>query len=103
MSRNEIRLDQIQSRLGKQNRRNTQYDDDGYAVPYADDRYDSDKDGSTLNAGFIATIAAVSLVAGMCTFFFVGGDMSLPDVGINWSWSNMQSASATSPICPGRC
>ena len=90
MSRNEIRLDQIQQRLGSSNKqRPAQYDDYGYPIPQMPSRGESGSsgnEGSTLNAGFIATIIAASLTVGMGTFFFIGGDT--PDLGLNLSWGS---------------
>lgn len=87
MSRNEIRLDQIQQRLGKSNKpRQTDYDDYGYAIPQTqNEQGGSEGSGSTLNAGFIATIVAASLTVGTGTFFFIGGET--PDFNISMPWS----------------
>lgn len=85
MSRNEIRLDQIQQRLGNSHRPQTHYDDQGWdKPPVHDDHHAQHDDGATLSAGFIATIAAVSISAGMGTYFFIGGAPEIPNFGLNW-------------------
>lgn len=106
MSRNEIRLDQIQQRLAGSNRpRQTQYDEYGYAIPEKprhDDGYGNVEEKTTLNAGFIATIVAASLTAGMGTFYFIGGD--LPDIGFGLGSFGSKteivaSGSVLDPVC----
>jgi hypothetical protein len=106
MSRNEIRLDQIEQRLGQINKpRQAQYDEYGYAIPQmhdADD-FNHEGDGPTLNAGFIATIVALSLAAGAGTFFFIGGDASMPSFKMGWGGSEEKgvalSGSVMDPVC----
>lgn len=106
MSRHEIRLDQIQQRLGSSNKqRSSQYDDYGYPIlqAHSHDENSSRGEGSTLNAGFIATIIAASLTVGMGTFFFIGGET--PDLGLNLFWGSgggngqQVSGSVLDPVC----
>lgn len=105
MSRNEIRLDQIQQRLAGSNRsRQTQYDEYGYAIPEKathDDFIEQSEESTTLNAGFIATIVAASLTAGMGTFYFIGGELP----GFNFGFGGGSKGEATlagsvlDPVC----
>ena len=104
MSRNEIRLDKIQQRLGPMNKsRQTQFDEYGYAIPHMHEDEPAAEEGTTLNAGFIATIVAASLTVGMGTFFFIGGET--PDLGINWGMGAKTeegmalSGSVLDPVC----
>lgn len=107
MSRNEIRLDQIEQRLGQLNKpRSTQYDEYGYAIPQTNDLddFDHESDGPTLNAGFIATIVALSLATGAGTYFFVGGDASMPSFKMGWGGGGEEkgvalSGSVMDPVC----
>lgn len=90
MSRNEINLDQIQQRLGGQNKARPSYDDyDNDAAKYNYDQ--SGSEGTTLNAGFIATIVAAFVAVGGGTYFFAGDGFSMPDLGLNWSWGGEEA------------
>jgi hypothetical protein len=105
MSRNEIKLDQIQQRLGSGNKpRNTYYDDDGYSVSQPRAAYEPEDEGATLSAGFIATIAAVSISVGMGTYFFIGGGGSMPSFDLSFGFGGGGGISAVAgsvldPVC----
>ncbi|MFT3672213.1 hypothetical protein [Aestuariivirga sp.] len=105
MSRNEIRLDQIQQRLAGSGRpRQTQYDEYGYPIPERpqQDFPDSSDSGTTINAAFVATIIAASITAGMGTFYFM--DNGLPSFnlslgGLGSSNAEVASGSVLDPVC----
>lgn len=95
MSRNEINLDQIQQRLGGQNKPRASYDEFDNGQPQYN--YDqSGSEGTTLNAGFIATIVAAFVAVGGGTYFFAGDGFSVPDLGLKWSWGNGETVAAMS-------
>ena len=93
MSRNEIRLDQIQQRLGGSNKsRQTQFDEYGYAIPEKtlyDEAPDQGGEGTTLNAGFIATIVAASLT--LAWGHFISSVARCP------TWASALAVSAAAP------
>jgi hypothetical protein len=72
---NRISLGDIESRLGKPARPQSNYDD--YAPLPASQQaqaYDDDDSESTLSAGFIATCVAAFVAVGGGTYFMTGGD-----------------------------
>lgn len=103
MSRNEINLDQIQQRLGGQNKPRASYDEFDNGQPQYN--YDqSGSEGTTLNAGFIATIVAAFVAVGGGTYFFAGDGFSMPDLGLKWTWDSGEQVAAMSgskldPVC----
>lgn len=97
MSRNEINLDQIQQRLGSSNKpRPSAYDGYDDPAPVNNYSYQQGDDGSTLNAGFIATIVAAFIAVGGGTYFFAGDGFNMPDMGIKLGWDSDETAAAMS-------
>ncbi len=105
MSRNEIRLDQIQQRLGSHNKQRPSYDDYDTISTSRDNSFDNLEDEpTTLNAGFIATIVGAFMAVGAGTYFFAGSDIQIPDLGLKLSWGDGELVAATSgsvldPVC----
>jgi hypothetical protein len=92
MGRNDINLDKINARLGDMNkpRQNDSYSDD---QPNFDegDGGGGDDDGSTFNAGFIASILALFLTVSGGTYFFTTGTNPLKSINvasISMPWSS---------------
>jgi hypothetical protein len=95
MSRNEIRLDQIQQRLGTHAKPQSSYDDFDN-VPASNSFDDLEPEGTTFNAGFIATIVAAFIAVGGGTYFFAGEGFNMPDLGFKLGLGGGSSAVALS-------
>jgi hypothetical protein len=93
MGRNDIKLDQINARLGDMNkpRQYDNYSDDQPQFDNGDDGGDDDGGGATFNAGFIASILALFLAVSGGTYIFTSGTNPLKSINIasiSMPWSS---------------
>jgi hypothetical protein len=86
MARNDIRLDQINARLGDLNkpRERDYYDEDGNLEQFDGGDGGDDDGGSTVNAGFIATMVGLFLAVSGGTYMYSSGINPL-SAGVNVS------------------
>jgi hypothetical protein len=75
MSRNEIRIDQINRRLGSHG------GGSGYGAihqPFSAAAVEGEADSAILSSGFIATICAIFLLVSSGSYFYAGGQITMP-------------------------
>ena len=101
----DIKLDQIRARLGDLDKPRV-YDpygnEDDNQQNYDDDNGD-EGEGSTLNAGFIATILGLFIAVSGGTYMFSEGINPFKFSNISWGWKGSKAAVLMSSSADGEC
>ena len=99
MAKNGFSLDEINARLGKQqqSKRYDDYDDVDYRqVNAAGGDDDDDDSGTTMSAGFLATLVAGFVAVAGGTYMFSAGVIPMPTFSNSWG---SEYVSSVDPIC----
>lgn len=102
MGRNDIRLDQINARLGDMNKRPPQdaYDEDGNVQEHDDG---DDEGGSSLNAAFVATLVGLFLAVSGGTYMYSSGINPLKGANLSWNWQGSEPVVLGASSADGEC
>lgn len=105
MARNDIRLDQINARLGDVNkpRERDYYDEDGNLEQFDGGDGRDDDGGSTVNAGFIATMVGLFLAVSGGTYMYSSGINPLNGTNISWGWQAGKGSVLAASSADGEC